>query len=382
MEDKETEILSRLAANHLYLAQFEPLRAIIVALRVRNPELALSILQTIVSRSGRFDNVTWSPSCSSPSLLTYLTTLELIQFDNASSIWGFDHETLRLRAEFLLLVQNLIDRLEGSTKRKLELESVNKEGEEEEEEEVSTAIEIVKERGDLLGVEEGEPKDVPVEIGVCVQVLDKVLELGVKRLKVEGANAEADDKQNEARPTTVGSVDEEELTCLSRVIGDHADAFDALCSNIQRQVGSSECYGPSLAITVRSNNDGIPALNEEEDVKCFASIQRCVQKTHLNHLKECLKNEDVNGAVSRIRFLHVERGVDEDEYRYVELRLILNLVTKVKEMNRNRIGMFLVFHFALEVFVIPFCFSLTVDSFLMLLLLLVGIYPHVYSTCI
>lgn len=354
MEDKETEILSRLAANHLYLAQFEPLRAIIVALRVRNPELALSILQTIVSQSGRFDNVTWSPSCSSPSLLTYLTTLELIQFDNASSIWGFDHETLRLRAEFLLLVQNLIDRIVGSTRKKLELETVNKAGEEEE---VSTAIETVEERSDLLGAEEGEPKDVPVEIGDCVQVLDKVLELGVKRLKVEGAIAEVDGNQSEARPATVGLVDEEELTCLSRVIGDHADAFDALCSNIQRQVGSSEYYGPSLAITVRSNNDGTSALNEEEDVKCLASIQRCVQKTHLNQLKECLKNGDVNGAVSHIRFLHVEPGVDEAEYRYVELRSILN-TSKVKEMTRNHIGRFLVFHFHLDFSLFHFVFPL------------------------
>lgn len=316
MEDKETEILSRLAANHLYLAQFEPLRAIIVALRVRNPELAISILQTIVSRSGRFDNVTWSPSCSSPSLLTYLATLELLQFDNASSIWGFDHETLRLRAEFLLIVQNLIDRIVGNTRNKLDLESLNKEGEEE----VSPAIETVEEQADLLSVKEGEPTDVAAEISDCVLVLDKVLELGVKRLKIEGAIDEVDDGQSDTRPATAESADEEELTCLSRVIGDHADVFDALCSNIQSQVGNSECYGPSLAITVRSNNDETMALNEEEDVKYFASIQRCVQQTHLNHLKECLKNGDVDGAVSRIRFLHVERGVDEAEYRYVELR--------------------------------------------------------------
>ncbi|XP_022976078.1 uncharacterized protein LOC111476590 isoform X1 [Cucurbita maxima] len=327
MEDKETEILSRLAANHLFLGQFEPLRATIVALRVRNPELALSILQTIVSRSGRFDNVTWSPSCSSPSLLTYLATLELIQFDNATSIWGFDHETLRLRAEFLLLVQNLIDQIVGSTRKMLELESVNKEGGEEE---VSTLNETVEERADLLRVEEGKPEDVPSEIGDCVQVLGKVLELGVKRLMVEGADAEVDDRQSDASPATVGSVNEEELTCLSRVIGDHADAFDALCSNIQRQVGSSQSYGPSLAITVRSNNDGNVGLNDEEDVKCFSSIQRCVQTTHLDHLKECLKNADVDGAISRIRFLHVERGLDESEYRKV-FQDLLKIILAQKE---------------------------------------------------
>lgn len=337
MEDKETEILSRLAANHLYLAQSEPLRAIVVALRVRNPELALSILQTIVSRSGRFDNVTWSPSRPSPALLTYLATLELLQFDNASLIWGFDHETLRLRAEFLLLVQNLIDRIVGSTRKELDTEVINKEGEEE----VSTAIEPIEERGNSLDVQEGEPNDVPAEVRDCVQVLVKVLELGVKRLKIEGAGAgaEVDDRQSDDTrpPPRAGLVDEEELTCLSRVIGDHAVAFDALCSNIQRQVGSNNCSSSSLAITERSNDDETKVLNEEEDVKCFASIQRCVQKTHLSHLKECLRKADVDGAVSRIRFLHVEHGVDEDEYRYVELRSVLNLITKVKEMHRNHI---------------------------------------------
>ncbi|CDP21567.1 unnamed protein product [Coffea canephora] len=57
MEDKETEFLCKLTANHLFLAQFEPLRATLRSLRVRNPELARSILQTIVPKGGRFDSV-------------------------------------------------------------------------------------------------------------------------------------------------------------------------------------------------------------------------------------------------------------------------------------------------------------------------------------
>ncbi|EXB99394.1 hypothetical protein L484_016370 [Morus notabilis] len=92
--DNEPEILARLAANHLFLAQFEPLRAIIHALRAKDPELALTVLQTIVAHSGQFENVLWSSSCASPSLLTYLVTLELLQFDNASSVWSFDREKL------------------------------------------------------------------------------------------------------------------------------------------------------------------------------------------------------------------------------------------------------------------------------------------------
>ncbi|CAM8961576.1 unnamed protein product [Rhodiola kirilowii] len=46
--EKEIELLSRVAIDHLYLAQFEPFRAIIHSLRARNPDLALAILQTIV----------------------------------------------------------------------------------------------------------------------------------------------------------------------------------------------------------------------------------------------------------------------------------------------------------------------------------------------
>ncbi|EXC08903.1 hypothetical protein L484_003282 [Morus notabilis] len=99
--DNETEILSRLAANHLFLTQFEPLRAIIHALRAKDPELALDVLQTIVAGSGWFENVLWSYSCPSPSLLMYLATLELLQFNNTSSVWSFNRETLRLRAKFL-----------------------------------------------------------------------------------------------------------------------------------------------------------------------------------------------------------------------------------------------------------------------------------------
>ncbi|CAM8967443.1 unnamed protein product [Rhodiola kirilowii] len=50
--EKEIELLSRVAIDHLYLAQFEPFRAIIHSLRARNPDLALAILQTIVSNGG------------------------------------------------------------------------------------------------------------------------------------------------------------------------------------------------------------------------------------------------------------------------------------------------------------------------------------------
>ncbi|KMZ60265.1 hypothetical protein ZOSMA_5G01290 [Zostera marina] len=56
-KNKEVELLSRVAANYLFLAQYEPLRAVLLSLCNRNPDLALSILRTIVLKAGRFDGV-------------------------------------------------------------------------------------------------------------------------------------------------------------------------------------------------------------------------------------------------------------------------------------------------------------------------------------
>lgn len=253
---KETEILSRLAANHLHLAQLEPLRAVLLALRTRDRDLARDILQTIVARSGRFPNILWSPSCPSPALLTYLSTIELLQFDdNASSPWNSDPETLRLRAEFQLLVQNLID----------------------------------------LRDEDDD------ELERCTRVLNGVLELGVKRLKV---NADVD----AAAVESVASVEEGELMCLKRLILDHAGIFDALCGNIHRQIREWECEDPGVEL---SEEDG------DEDVRVLGAIQRTVQLVHLDAMKESLNVGDSQGAVSHIRFLHFDYGVDQSEYRYV-----------------------------------------------------------------
>lgn len=313
--DKETEILSRLAANHLFLGQFEPLRAIIIALRARNPGLALAVLQTIVAQSGRFDNILWSQSCPSPALLTYLSTVELLQFDNASSAWRFDPETLRLRAEFLLLVQNLIDRVSESLRKNFDLESIEKE------KDGLGESDSYEERAELLDKSEDTSKDLrdaSGELDSCVRVLDRVLELGVSRLKpdsvVEVSAAENDVGSDSNQSASFLSIEEGELMCLRSVVWEYADVFDALCWNIQRQVRGWERYDSSgLAITVR--RDEMP---NEEDVKVvLRSIQRSVQLAHLDAMKECMKDGDVDGAISRIRFLHLDYGVEETEYRYV-----------------------------------------------------------------
>ncbi|KAM0005802.1 hypothetical protein Hdeb2414_s0197g00829761 [Helianthus debilis subsp. tardiflorus] len=112
----ETDLLSRLAANHLFLGQIEPFRATILALRSRNPNLARSILQKIVANGGRYENILFRSDCS-PTILTYICTVELLQFnDNTSGVWSFDSNTLRLRAEFVLYVQIFVSRLLESRK--------------------------------------------------------------------------------------------------------------------------------------------------------------------------------------------------------------------------------------------------------------------------
>ncbi|GFZ08431.1 hypothetical protein Acr_20g0002390 [Actinidia rufa] len=276
MADRDTDLLARAAANHLFLGQFEAFRAIILSLRARNPDLARAILQAVVSRGGRLDNVLWSRSCSSPSILAYLSSLELLQFNDASSIWSFDRATMRLRVEFLLYVQMISSRVSGSLQRVDELES-----------------------GDL--------KDDLKEVS---GVLGKLSDLGVNRLKPDLVVRD----ERESAGTSEGEVvlEEEELMGLRRVILDNADVFDVLCRNIEAQVEGVERDDSGLAITLRREEK----QSDDDDVKLLKLIQRCVQIAHLDAMRECFKEFNEEGVLSHIRFLHLDYGVEESEYRY------------------------------------------------------------------
>lgn len=277
--DSETEILSRLAANHLHLAQFEPLKATLLALRVRNPDLALTILQTIVSNAGRFDNVLWSRSCPSPSLLSFLSTIELLRFENPTSPWGFDSETLSLRADFLLMVQVLIDRVTERIK------------------------------------EDQESEDENGGLGNCLRVLQGVLELGVERLKfdVDTSSSEGSNK-----------IEEDAVVSLRSIVLDYSDVFDALCCNIQRQLARCESYDTCLVEEVQGEEQG-KGINEAtcigspelDNINVFALIQRNVQLAQLDAMKTKLDEGDVRGAADRIRYLHLDYGVEKENYQYV-----------------------------------------------------------------
>ncbi|KAG7572251.1 hypothetical protein ISN44_As09g006230 [Arabidopsis suecica] len=290
--DSETEILSRLAANHLHLAQFEPLKATLLALRVRNPDLALTILQTIVSNAGRFDNVLWSRSCPSPSLLSFLSTIELLRFESPTSPWGFDSETLSLRADFLLMVQVLIDRVTERIK------------------------------------EDQESEDENGGLGNCLRVLQGVLELGVERLKfdVDTSSSEGSNK-----------IEEDAVVSLRSIVLDYSDVFDALCCNIQRQLARCESFDACLVEEVQGDEQG-KGINEAtcigspelDNINVFALIQRNVQLAQLDAMKTKLDEGDVRGAADRIRYLHLDYGVEKENYHAV-LKALLSRVMEKKD---------------------------------------------------
>ncbi|CAL5321406.1 unnamed protein product [Camellia sinensis] len=310
MEDKYTELLSRATANHLFLAQFEAFRATLLSLRARNPDLALSILQTLVSAGGRLPKVLWSPSCPSPSLLTYLSTLELLQFNDSSSIWSFDPDSLRLRVEFLLFIQTISSRVSESLRKVVDLEGIEKDADK---------LDSEDSRAEFL-TGNGELKEVGADSGESLRVLDRLSDLGVNRLKPDLVVVE--ERESEGSSGSSDAVEEEELMCLRRVILDNADVFDVLSVNIQKQIQCVVEHDDSgLAITLQRERK-LSEEDKEEDVKVLKLIQRIVQIVHLDAMKECLIENDEEGVLSHVRFLHLEYGVEETEYRDLLKRVL------------------------------------------------------------
>ncbi|KAK1312393.1 hypothetical protein QJS10_CPA07g00442 [Acorus calamus] len=254
--EKEVSLLSRLAANHLFLGQFEPLRAALLSLRRRDPFLSLSILRSIVSFGGRIDGV----RC--PALLAWLCVLEFLDHGGGGPE-GANPEALRAKAEFLLLVHLVCE-----------------------------------------GVSESAPDgEVSISDVDSVALLDRISDLGLRRLK-----AEMGDGGDEGH--VADSVfEEEELRSLWKVCLDQPEIFDELSWNIQKQVGDS---GPS---------DAGSTVEETEGLK---RIQEGVQMAHLDALRECLAEDDLDGAIAHLRFLHWDFGL-ESEYRYCHCFHCFNL---------------------------------------------------------
>ncbi|EPS72500.1 hypothetical protein M569_02257, partial [Genlisea aurea] len=280
MEDEELEFLSRVAANHLLLGQFEPFRAIILSLRARNPDLARTILQTVVSNGGRVgfpDPVLWSDSCPSPALLTFLCTQELLHFpDPTSSCWSFDPNTLKLRAEFLLYVHIISSRV---------LEKSEYGG--------NIEVDGISDAGDAKYE--------------TLRILNCIMEVGFGRLRSDLIILRESTEQD------LRSLGEGELMKLRGIIVQNSDIFDALCLNIREQLPEVENEDSSLALALRQE----VRQREENEEKLLRSILKCVQVVHLDAIRGFLEKGDEDGATAHVRFLDVNCGIEETEYRVV-----------------------------------------------------------------
>ncbi|WVZ69871.1 hypothetical protein U9M48_018593 [Paspalum notatum var. saurae] len=251
--EREAALLARVAANHLFLAQFEPLRAALLSLRRRaDPGLAADFLRAIVAAGGRVPGVLWSapPACPSPSHLAWLAALELAALPSTPN-----PEALRLKAEFLLLLQPIAD-------------------------------------DPAIGAEARE-------------ILTKLLDLGVARLRREveggGGGAGADTKES--------PISEEDLRGLWVVFLDNALMFEALCLGVSRQIGLDGGFGVDVLLWLRQN----------------------VQLAHLDAIKTLVAEGDLDSAAGHLRFLCLDHGVEEDEYKIV----ITELVRKGWEKTSN-----------------------------------------------
>ncbi|KAJ4959547.1 hypothetical protein NE237_026658 [Protea cynaroides] len=307
--EKEIELLSRVTVNHLFLAQFEAFRASLLSLRKRKPELATAILQTVVAQGGRIDGILWSSTCGSPSLLTWLSAIELLEFDDVSSTWSVHPEILRLKAEFLLLVQlvssKLSERLRGGL---VDLENKRKE---------DVSSDIFESRPEDF-TDGGNLKESAGALVDTVNFLEQFSNLGLRRLRGDIVDDDI------GSPDFAISFEEGELRCFRKLILDQAEIFDAMCRNIQKQINWSDPYDSGLAISV-CTAEKVRFASSEEELKVLTSILKNVQLEHLDAMKDCVTEDDENRAISHIRFLHLDYGVSELEYK-ITLQVLIKAI--------------------------------------------------------
>lgn len=238
--EREAALLTRVAANHLFLAQFEPLRAVLLSLRRRDPVLCADFLRAVAAAGGRVPGVLWSapPACPSPSHLAWLAVLELAALPSTPN-----PEALRLKAEFLVLLQPIAD-------------------------------------DPAIGAEARE-------------ILTKLLDLGVTRLKLEvegGGDAGASAEEASVK----------DLRGLWEVFLDNAFVFDALCIGVSRQIALDRGFGVDVLLWLRRN----------------------VQLAHLDAVKTLVTEGDLDAAPGHLRFLCLDHGLEKDEYKVVIAELL------------------------------------------------------------
>ncbi|KAI3468258.1 hypothetical protein Pfo_024921 [Paulownia fortunei] len=70
---------------------------------------------------------------------------------------------------------------------------------------------------------------------------------------------------------------------------------------------------------------------EEKEEEVLRLVQKCVQVMHLDAMRQCLENGDEDGAVSHVRFLHLNCGVEEAEYRMVLQDLLKRMLSEIHD---------------------------------------------------
>lgn len=140
-----------------------------------------------------------------------------------------------------------------------------------------------------------------------LRVLEMLSEVGLSRLRPDLIDSQ------EMEESGLRGLGEVELMDLRGCILENSDMFDVLCDNIGEQVGRVEAEDAGgLAVALRKS----PGRQEEKEEELLRLVQKCVQTTHLDAMKQCLENGDEDGAISHVRFLHSNSGVEEAEYRY------------------------------------------------------------------
>lgn len=106
------------------------------------------------------------------------------------------------------------------------------------------------------------------------------------------------------------AVGVEDEAALRKAVLDEAEVFDAMCAIAKNQAQLPEpVANPETAITL---TDGAA----DGDLEALRWLLKNVQMAHLLAIKKCLEEGDDNGALSHLRFLHLDHGVEHSEYKY------------------------------------------------------------------
>lgn len=207
----------------------------------------------------------------------------------------------------MLYVQIVGYRVVEGVKKSVELKGI--EGNEEDFRKFDAPVEFLAKDEGFRGLDE--------EFGECLRVLDRISDVGLSRLRPDLILMEGEE-EGEGVAESVGEIGEEEMMALKRVILENAEVFDVLCVNIEKQLGSIQKEDSEMAITLRTEGK----RREVED-RVLRLVQMCVQVVHLDAMKELLEKSELDGVGSHLKYLHLDYGLEDTDYRYVQFDLVI-----------------------------------------------------------